>query len=115
MQVGWANGSPYYRYGGVLDELAIYDGILGEGRIKQHYRNGLGTTYCYLCGDADGSQSISISDAVYLINYIFAGGPPPNPVLAGDADCSHAVSISDAVYLINYIFAGGQAPCANCK
>lgn len=69
----------------------------------------------YVCGDADGSQAISISDAVYLINYIFAGGPPPNPVLAGDADCSHAVSISDAVYLINYIFAGGQTPCANCK
>ncbi|MCC6963945.1 MAG: alpha/beta fold hydrolase [candidate division Zixibacteria bacterium] len=68
----------------------------------------------YICGDADGSTAVSISDAVYLINYIFAGGPAPNPPLAGDADCSSAVSISDAVYLINYIFAGGPAPCAAC-
>lgn len=62
------------------------------------------------CGDADGSGAFSISDAVYLINYIFAGGPPPDPVCEGDADGSGAISISDAVYLINYIFAGGPAP-----
>ncbi len=68
----------------------------------------------YVCGDADGSLAISISDAVYLINYIFAGGPAPNPLIAGDADCSGGVSISDAVYLINFIFAGGPAPCAAC-
>ncbi|MCC6962919.1 MAG: VCBS repeat-containing protein [candidate division Zixibacteria bacterium] len=65
----------------------------------------------YVCGDADGSGAISISDAVYLINYIFAGGPAPNPLLAGDADCNGLVTISDAVYLINYIFAGGPEPC----
>ncbi|MCC6964320.1 MAG: PQQ-dependent sugar dehydrogenase [candidate division Zixibacteria bacterium] len=67
-----------------------------------------------VCGDADGSLAVSISDAVYLINYIFAGGPAPDPLLSGDADCSGALSISDAVYLINYIFAGGPAPCASC-
>ncbi len=68
----------------------------------------------YLCGDADGNGAISIADVVYLINYIFAGGPAPNPLAAGDADCSGAISIADAVYLINYIFAGGAAPCAAC-
>ncbi len=68
----------------------------------------------FLCGDADGSSIVTISDAVYLINYIFSGGPAPNPLLAGDADCSAAVTISDAVYLINYIFAGGPVPCAAC-
>lgn len=69
----------------------------------------------YLCGDADGSAAVNISDAVYLISYIFAGGPAPNPILSGDADCSGAISISDAVYLITYIFSGGPAPCATCK
>lgn len=62
------------------------------------------------CGDADGSGAFSISDAVFLINYIFAGGPAPAPTCLGDADGSSAISISDAVYLINYIFAGGPAP-----
>lgn len=68
----------------------------------------------YVCGDADGSQAVNISDAVYLINYIFSGGPAPTPLLSGDADCSAALNISDAVYLINYIFSGGPAPCSNC-
>ncbi len=66
------------------------------------------------CGDTDGSNSVTISDAVYLINYIFSGGPAPNPLLAGDVDCSDAVTISDAVYLINYIFSSGSVPCAAC-
>ncbi|MCC6962585.1 MAG: hypothetical protein IT585_04970 [candidate division Zixibacteria bacterium] len=65
------------------------------------------------CGDADNSGAWSISDAVYLINYIFAGGPAPAQTCLGDADGSKAISISDAVYLINYIFAGGPAP-AGC-
>jgi hypothetical protein len=62
-------------------------------------------------GDADGSGSIDISDAVYLVQYIFANGIPPVSIEAGDANCDHAVDISDAVYLIGYIFSGGSAPC----
>ncbi len=68
----------------------------------------------YVCGDADRSGSVDISDAVYLIAYIFSGGPAPNPVEAGDANCDHSIDISDAVYLIAYIFSGGPAPCAGC-
>ncbi len=67
-----------------------------------------------VCGDADGNSIVTISDAVYLINYIFSGGPAPSPLSAGDADCNSIITISDAVYLINYIFAGGPAPCASC-
>ena len=65
----------------------------------------------YLCGDADASGGVDIDDVVYLINYIFGGGPPPVPLAAGDADCSGGVDIDDVVYLINYIFGGGNDPC----
>jgi len=65
----------------------------------------------YVCGDADGSGSVDIDDAVYLINYIFAEGPPPEPFASGDADCSGEVDIDDVVYLIGYIFSGGFDPC----
>jgi agmatine deiminase len=73
------------------------------------------TLQLFVCGDADGSGSVDISDAVSLIAYIFSGGPAPNPLTAGDGDCSGSVDISDAVYLIAYIFSGGPAPCASCK
>jgi hypothetical protein len=63
------------------------------------------------CGDADGSGEVDIDDAVYLIAFIFSGGPAPNPYHAGDANCSIEVDIDDVVYLIAYIFSGGNDPC----
>ena len=63
------------------------------------------------CGDADGSGFVNITDAVYLIQYIFNGGPEPDPYESGDANCDGTVNITDAVYLINYIFGGGFDPC----
>ncbi len=68
----------------------------------------------YLCGDANHSGNITISDGVFLINYVFSGGAAPSPLAAGDANCSGGINISDVVYLINYIFSGGPAPCSSC-
>lgn len=68
----------------------------------------------YICGDADGNLLVTISDAVFLINYIFSGGPAPTPIQSGDADCNSLVTISDVVFLISYIFSGGAAPCSGC-
>ncbi len=64
-----------------------------------------------VCGDTDYSSAVDIDDAVYLISYIFSGGPPPDPYQSGDADCSGGVDIDDVVWLIAYIFSGGNAPC----
>ncbi len=66
----------------------------------------------YIPGDADGSGGIDIDDVVFLIEYIFSGGPAPNPLAAGDADCSGSVDIDDVVHLIEYIFSSGPAPCS---
>lgn len=64
----------------------------------------------FVAGDVDGSGSVTISDVVFLINYIFAGTePPPNPASA-DADCNGMLTISDVVFLISYIFNGGALP-----
>jgi hypothetical protein len=71
----------------------------------------IGDACDYFCGDADGSRDIDIDDVVYVITYIFSGGPPPDPLEAGDADCSGEVDIDDVVYLIAYIFSGGPPPC----
>jgi hypothetical protein len=66
------------------------------------------------CGDANQDYITNVSDAVYLVNYIFSGGPAPNPLSSGNVNCDQVVNISDAVYLIQYIFAGGSSPCAAC-
>ncbi len=66
-----------------------------------------------LQGDADNSGGYSIGDAVYLINYIFGGGPAPATLQNGDADCDGTLTVSDAVYIINFIFASGPLPCSS--
>jgi len=68
-----------------------------------------------VAGDADGSGGVDIDDVVYLIAYIFGGGPEPVPeVCLGDADGSGGVDIDDVVYLIAYIFNGGPEPIDAC-
>ncbi|HDS01032.1 MAG TPA: PKD domain-containing protein [candidate division Zixibacteria bacterium] len=65
----------------------------------------------YICGDANSDETVNISDAVYIINYVFVGGTTPDPLEAGDANCDATVNVSDAVWIINYVFVGGNAPC----
>ena len=68
--------------------------------------------WIYTFGDADGNGMLNISDVVYIINYIFNGGPSPIPLpITGDVNCDRETNISDAVYMINYIFANGPEPC----
>jgi len=83
----------------------LFDGTTRSTEVFRFY------TASWICGDADTSSGVDIDDVVYLINYIFAGGPPPDPLASGDAECSGGVDIDDAVYLITYIFSGGTPPC----
>jgi len=64
----------------------------------------------YMLGDTDGDGEITISDVIYLIDYLFKGGTAPDPLYVGDTNCDGQVTVSDIVYLINYLFKGGPAP-----
>jgi hypothetical protein len=63
-------------------------------------------------GDANNDGTVNVGDAVYLISYIFKGGPPPAPyeVCSGDANGDCQPNVGDAVYIISYVFKGGPAP-----
>jgi hypothetical protein len=77
-------------------------------------------------GDVDASDTldlpcIDISDLVYLINYLYKGGPAPLPFAdQGDVDgvpnekdfnCpKNNVDLNDVLYLINYTYKGGPPP-----
>jgi len=64
-----------------------------------------------ICGDANSDESVNVSDAVYIINYVFVGGDPPDPLESGEVNCDGSVNVSDAVYIINYVFVSGTPPC----
>ncbi len=64
----------------------------------------------YVPGDANGDGGLNVSDAVYILNYVFVAGDEPQPLEAADANCDGDVNVSDAVSIINFVFAGGDAP-----
>lgn len=104
----------------ILEETSInidslnpgLEGLLGSGLINP--KGALKAVRMKICGDANGSGSVNVSDAVCIINYVFVGGPEPYTFMAADPNCSGDINVSDAVYIINYIFGGGDAPCAGC-
>jgi Peptidase family M1 domain/Peptidase M1 N-terminal domain/Putative Ig domain/Dockerin type I domain len=64
-----------------------------------------------LVGDANNDGLVNVSDAVWIINYVFVGGDPPQPIMEiGDANCDGDVDVSDSVWIINYVFLGGAYP-----
>ncbi len=63
------------------------------------------------CGDVDASGAVDIDDIVYLIAYVFQGGPEPLILSTGNVNCAGGADIDDVVYLINYVFSSGLAPC----
>ncbi len=66
-------------------------------------------------GNANGDEQINIGDAVYIVTYVFRGGPAPTPLEAGDVNEDRQINVGDAVYLVNYIFRNGPAPCMGSK
>lgn len=69
----------------------------------------------YVCGDVNGDRAVNLPDIVYLIQYFFQGGPPPQCppapyLLCADATGNGIVDIADVVYLINYVFRSGPPP-----
>jgi hypothetical protein len=65
----------------------------------------------YACGDANNDGDVNLSDAVTIVNFVFIGGPPPEPFLSGEVNCDSTVNVSDAVWILNYVFVGGSEPC----
>jgi hypothetical protein len=82
-----------------------------KGLDSRPNASGISNLVHFKCGDANGIEPVNSADAVYLINYLFVGGPPPVPMAAGDANCDGVVNSADVAYLINYLFVGGPEPC----
>ncbi len=76
--------------------------------------NGIGDACQYICGDANSDSQVNVADAVFLINYVFKGGPGPDPVCEGNANGDLDTNVGDAVYLIAYVFNGGSEPIEPC-
>jgi subtilisin family serine protease len=58
-------------------------------------------------GDLDGNGSVNAGDVVYLVQYIYSGGPPPVAPGNADVNCDGIVNGYDIEYFVNRIYRGG--------
>ena len=65
---------------------------------------------CVVRGDVDHGGDINVVDLIYLVDYIFFGGPPPPCFEEGDVDGVTAINVADLTYLVEYIFFAGPPP-----
>lgn len=65
-------------------------------------------------GDVNGDNKVNLMDAVYIIAYLYRGGPPPVQLNLADVDASCTVIILDVTYLIQYLYRGGPQPLPGC-
>ncbi len=66
-------------------------------------------------GDVNADRLLTSADIIYLVNYIFKGGPTPIPCIAlGDNNCSGTITSADIIWMTTHIFKGGPPPCRSC-
>jgi hypothetical protein len=64
----------------------------------------------FIRGDANDNGLMTISDSIYLLDFLFRGGPVPPCEDSADANDDGALDISDAVTILGYLFSGGSIP-----
>ena len=52
-------------------------------------------------GDVDGNVGIDITDAIYLLNYLFLGGPQPEPVLCSEPMFQRTEPINSTISIVD--------------
>ncbi len=62
----------------------------------------------FVRGDVENNGSVSIADAINVLNFLFVGGSIFNCEDAADVNDDGGLNISDAVYLLNYLFVSGS-------
>ena len=63
-------------------------------------------------GDANADGGINITDGIFILNYLFLGGPEPPCMEAADPNDDGSNNITDGVYILNFLFLGGPPPTA---
>ena len=112
---GIINGqSTNFFLSGTVGQTAVGTGT-GGGMVLHHgFWQEFLAARCDIAGDANHDGAANVGDAVFLINYVFKGGPEPFYLNEGDANFDCAANVGDAVYLINYVFKGGPGPQCGC-
>ena len=108
---------PNYQWIGAQVDLTPY---IGQTNVKLGFRM-VGTAggpvdldlvqvATFVCGELTGDQILTSADVIFLVNYVFKGGPAPDPPSAADMNNDGKANSADIVRLVNHVFKGASAP-----
>jgi hypothetical protein len=60
-------------------------------------------------GDANGDQDVDLSDASFILNFLFIGGEQPECLQSADANDDGELDLSDASFVLNFLFVSGES------
>ena len=78
--------------------------------LRDWIADGARKSHTSVRGDANRDDTLNITDAVQILNFLFLGGPAPACELLGDSNSDGTMNLTDAVFVLNYLFSGGAAP-----
>lgn len=91
-----------------------YATFLNAGYIEYTPAVKTGEVGVYICGDADGNGSgPNVADLTALVDYLFRGGPPPDPLAVGNVDGVGTINVNDLSRMVDYLFKLG--PPLTCE
>ena len=63
-------------------------------------------------GDANSDDRLNVTDAVFILNLLFAGGVEARCDVLVDANSDQGRNLTDAVFVLNFLFTGGPGPAS---
>jgi len=94
----------YAAYGEFTATLVVTDNLSAGDTVQAV------VSVTAICGDVDDSGGDpDIADLIYLVDYMFNGGPEPPVPAAADVDGTPGLEIGDLVYLVDFMFTDGPA------
>lgn len=68
-----------------------------------------------VCGDVNKDGLTDYGDIDYLVDFLSAKVPCPDPLEIGDVNCDHRIDRGDLGYLYESLYYYGPEPCYDCK
>lgn len=74
-------------------------------------------TYVYtvattLPGDVNADGVMTAADIIYMVGYVFKGGPPPSVPGHCDVNCDGSDTSADIISMVGFVFKSGNPPCS---
>ena len=60
--------------------------------------------------EANGDGTVNVADGIYILGFLFAGGPAPLCLDSADANDDETINLADTIWILSWNFGGGPPP-----